>query len=101
MEYERYLEESAPRWQKQLKEKTQAAQKKVEAIHNLHYLSLHISVDLLVHAMQLYQCAKRLFVFQRMEEYLKSCLKNTGDQMTKSSADHPLLSQGLSWSSLT
>ncbi|XP_030595965.1 uncharacterized protein DDB_G0290685 isoform X2 [Archocentrus centrarchus] len=28
MEYERYLEENSPRWQQQLKEKTQAAQKK-------------------------------------------------------------------------
>ncbi|XP_071313501.1 uncharacterized protein [Trachinotus anak] len=60
MEYERYLEESAPRWQQQLKEKTQAAQRK------------------------------------RMEEYLRSCLKNTEqEQMTNPSADRPLLSQGL------
>ncbi|XP_045887437.1 ABC transporter F family member 4-like [Micropterus dolomieu] len=58
MEYERYLDESSPRWQKELKEKTQAAQKK------------------------------------RMEEYLRSCLKNTEDKLTKSSADRPLLSQG-------
>ncbi|XP_076595867.1 uncharacterized protein LOC143326206 [Chaetodon auriga] len=58
MEYERYLEESAPRWQQQLKEKTEAAQRK------------------------------------RMEEYLKSYLKNADNQVTKSSADQPLLSQG-------
>ncbi|XP_051275488.1 glutamic acid-rich protein-like isoform X2 [Dicentrarchus labrax] len=57
-EYERYLEESTPRWQQQLKEKTQAAQSK------------------------------------RMEEYLNSCLKNTEERVTKSSADQPLLSQG-------
>ncbi|XP_037636543.1 ABC transporter F family member 4 [Sebastes umbrosus] len=58
MEYERYLEESSPRWQQQLKEKTrQAAQKK------------------------------------RMEEYLRSCLKNTEERVT-SSADRHLLSQG-------
>ncbi|XP_039669955.1 dentin sialophosphoprotein-like isoform X2 [Perca fluviatilis] len=57
-EYERYLEENSPRWQQQLKEKTQAAQRK------------------------------------RMEEYLRSCLKNTEDHVTKSSADRPSLSQG-------
>ncbi|KAK9518162.1 hypothetical protein VZT92_023476 [Zoarces viviparus] len=58
MEYERYLEESCPRWQQQLKEKTQAAQRK------------------------------------RMEEYLRSCLKNTEQRETASSADQPFLSQG-------
>ncbi|XP_070818290.1 high mobility group nucleosome-binding domain-containing protein 5-like [Chaetodon trifascialis] len=58
MEYERYLEESTPRWQQQLKEKTEAAKRK------------------------------------RMEEYLKSYLKNADNQVTKSSADQPLLSQG-------
>ncbi|XP_044220273.1 sarcoplasmic reticulum histidine-rich calcium-binding protein-like [Thunnus albacares] len=59
MEYERYLEENSPRWQQQLKEKTQAAQRK------------------------------------RMDEYLKMCLKNTEEeQVTKSSVDRPLLSQG-------
>ncbi|XP_035858105.1 ABC transporter F family member 4-like isoform X2 [Sander lucioperca] len=57
-EYERYLEESSPRWQQQLKEKTQAAQRK------------------------------------RMEEYLRSCPKNTEDHVIKFSADQPSLSQG-------
>ncbi|XP_069387466.1 protein starmaker isoform X2 [Paralichthys olivaceus] len=56
MEYEKYLEESAPHWQQQLKEKT--AQRK------------------------------------RMEEYLRSCLKNSEEeQMRKSSAEQLL--QGL------
>lgn len=36
MEYERYLEESSPHWQQQLKEKTQAAQRKVQVIHSMH-----------------------------------------------------------------
>ncbi|XP_031718332.1 ABC transporter F family member 4 [Anarrhichthys ocellatus] len=58
MEYKRYLEESCPRWQQQLKEKTQAAQRK------------------------------------RMEEYLRSCLKNTEERETASSTDQPFLSQG-------
>ncbi|XP_063352556.1 17S U2 SnRNP complex component HTATSF1 isoform X2 [Pelmatolapia mariae] len=51
MEYERYLEENSPRWQQQLKEKRQAAQKK------------------------------------KMDDYLKSCLKNT--DVMKSSAGPP------------
>ncbi|XP_044061149.1 spore wall protein 2-like [Siniperca chuatsi] len=58
MEYERYLAENSPRWQQQLKEKTQAAQRK------------------------------------RTEEYLRSCLKNTEERVTKSLTDQPLLSQG-------
>ncbi|XP_029297839.1 uncharacterized protein LOC115014871 [Cottoperca gobio] len=57
-EYEPYLEESAPRWQQQLEEKTQAS------------------------------------LGKRMEEYLRSCLKNTEERVTKSSADRPLHSQG-------
>ncbi|XP_077958117.1 uncharacterized protein LOC120818228 isoform X1 [Gasterosteus aculeatus] len=54
--YERYLEVSCPRWQQQLKEKTQVAQTK-------------------------------------RTEYLRSCLKNTEERGTASSADPPLLSQ--------
>ncbi|XP_034739101.1 protein starmaker-like isoform X2 [Etheostoma cragini] len=57
-EYERYLEESSPRWQQQLEEKTQAAWRK------------------------------------RMDEYLRSRLKNTEDQVTKSSVDRPSFSHG-------
>lgn len=34
MEYERYVEENSPRWQQQLKEKTQAAQKKVQLMNS-------------------------------------------------------------------
>ncbi|XP_056295463.1 dentin sialophosphoprotein-like isoform X2 [Pseudoliparis swirei] len=56
MEYERYLE-SCPRWQQQLKEKTQAAQIK-------------------------------------RTESLRSCLKNTEERETATSADQPLPSQG-------
>ncbi|XP_063731833.1 nucleoprotein TPR [Eleginops maclovinus] len=57
-EYERYLEESYPRWQQQLEEKNQSAQR------------------------------------QSMEDYLRSCLKNREERVSKYSADRPLYSKG-------
>ncbi|XP_026214189.1 high mobility group nucleosome-binding domain-containing protein 5-like [Anabas testudineus] len=58
IEYERYLEENSSRWQQQLKEKTQHAQR------------------------------------TRMEDCLRSCLKNMEEQETKSSANRHSRSQG-------
>lgn len=88
IEYERYLEESYPQWQQQLKERRRAAQRKVQTIHSMrskhcHYFNLILNPN----------SVNKSTVSQRMEERMMSCQKSTKDEVAKSSADQMLTSQ--------
>lgn len=87
IEYERYLEEGYPQWQQQLKERRQAAQRKVQTIHSMHSKTPSLFQPNPVISVN------KSTVFQRIEERMTSCQKSTKDEVAKSSADQLLTSQ--------